>query len=255
MVPDRRRATPILRLLPSNETRLARGQGNCQELGTGSMGQSGKWRTRTCCLPGGKSRTCSSADGWSTAFDRGQIRCLELLGRGFEEVNRHAEAMRFFDRAIRLADGDKDSGLPFMAYEGKAQALVALGKPNDAKAVIGDAFVKARAQQKRGHEAELLIRLGTVADSTGDTTQAIQARIRKSKQQSRWRKPCDTGTSNRADSRIYFFVVDPGRQPFRLPGAESGARFRSSLDSPCISSTITANRRLRVSTLTPARVI
>src|SRR5437868_14096919 len=29
---------------------------------------------------------------------------------------------------------------------------------------------------------------------------------------------------------------------------ESGARFRSSLDSPCISSTITANRRLRVST-------
>ncbi len=139
-----------------------------------------------------------------------------------------------------------------MAYEGKAQALVALGKPNDAKAVIGDALVKARAQQKLGHEAELLIRLGTVADSTGDTTQAIQAGIRKSKQQSRWRKPCDTGTS---DSRIYFFVVDPGRQPFRLPGAESGARFRSSLDSPCISSTITANRRLRVSTLTPARVI
>ena len=185
----------------------------------------------------------------------GQIRCLELLGRGFEEVNRHAEAMRFFDRAIKLADGDKDSGLPFMAYEGKAQALVALGKPNDAKAVIGDALVKARAQQKRGHEAELLIRLGTVADSTGDTTQAIQARIRKSKQQSRWRKPCDTGNSNRADSRIYFFVVDPGRQPLRLPGAESGARFRSSLDSPCISSTITANRRLRVSTLTPARVI
>jgi len=75
MVPDRRRATPILRLLPSNETRLARGQGNCQELGTGSMGQSGKWRTRTCCLPGGKSRTCSSADGWSTAFDHDVRRC------------------------------------------------------------------------------------------------------------------------------------------------------------------------------------
>jgi hypothetical protein len=36
---------------------------------------------------------------------------------------------------------------------------------------------------------------------------------------------------------------------------ESGARFLSSLDSPCISSTITANKRLRVSTLTPARVI
>jgi CHAT domain-containing protein len=104
----------------------------------------------------------------------GQIRFLELLGRGFEEVNRHAEAMRFFDRAIKLANGEKDSGLPFMAYEGKAQTLVALGRPNDAKIVLADALAKARAQQKRGHEAALLILLGTVAEDNGDRTQAIQ---------------------------------------------------------------------------------
>src|SRR5215472_16627699 len=104
----------------------------------------------------------------------GQIRFLELLGRGFEEVNRHAEAMRFFDRAIKLADGEKDSGLPFMAYEGKARALVATGKPNEARGVIEDALAKARAQRKRGHEAELLIILGSVAESTGDRTHAIQ---------------------------------------------------------------------------------
>src|SRR5436190_21847432 len=42
---------------------------------------------------------------------------------------------------------------------------------------------------------------------------------------------------------------------FQASVRESGARFRSSLDSPCMSSTITAKRRLRVSTLTPARVI
>ena len=104
----------------------------------------------------------------------GQIRFLELLGRGFEEVNRHAEAMRFFDRAIKVAEGEKDCGLPFMAYEGKAQALVAMGKPNDARNVLENALVKARAQQKRGHEAQLLILLGTVAASTGDRTRAIQ---------------------------------------------------------------------------------
>src|SRR5438309_567275 len=110
----------------------------------------------------------------TTGDTGGQIRFLELIGNGFEEVNRHAEALIFFERAIRLADGEKDSGLPFMAYEGKAQALVALGKPSDARAVIEDALVKARAQQKRGHEAELLIRLSLVAESTGDTTHAIQ---------------------------------------------------------------------------------
>ena len=103
----------------------------------------------------------------------GQIRFLELIGRGFEEVNRHTEALRFFERAIKLADAEKDSGLPFMAYEGKARALVALGKPQDAKAVLDDALSKARSQQKRGHEAELLILLGRLASKTGDRKQAI----------------------------------------------------------------------------------
>ena len=103
----------------------------------------------------------------------GQIRFLELIGRGFEEVNRHTEALRFFERAIKLADAEKDSGLPFMAYEGKAQALVALGKPDEAKTLLEDALSKARSQQKRGHEAELLILLGRLASQTGDRKQAI----------------------------------------------------------------------------------
>jgi CHAT domain-containing protein len=103
----------------------------------------------------------------------GQIRFLELIGRGFEEVNRHTEALRFFERAIKLADAEKDSGLPFMAYEGKAQALVALGKPDEAKTLLEDALSKARSQQKRGHEAELLILLGRLASQTGDRRQAI----------------------------------------------------------------------------------
>ena len=103
----------------------------------------------------------------------GQIRFLELIGRGFEEVNRHTEALSFFERAIKLADAEKDSGLPYMAYEGKARALVALGKPQEAKAVLDDALGKARSQQKRGHEAELLILLGRLASQTGDRKQAI----------------------------------------------------------------------------------
>ena len=103
----------------------------------------------------------------------GQIRFLELLGTGFEEVNRHAEALRFFERAIKLADADKDSGLPFMAYEGKAQALVALGRTDEAKRVLEDALTKARSQQKRGHEAQLLILLGRLTAQMGDRPQAI----------------------------------------------------------------------------------
>ena len=103
----------------------------------------------------------------------GQVRFLELLGRGFEEVNRHSEALRFFDRAIKLADAEKDCGLPFMAYEGKAQALVAMGKADEAKRVLDGALTKARSQDKRGHEAAILILLASVAEKTGDKNQAI----------------------------------------------------------------------------------
>jgi CHAT domain-containing protein len=103
----------------------------------------------------------------------GQIRFLELIGRGFEEVNRNTEALRFFERASKLADSEKDSGPPFMAYEGKAQALFALGRADEAKTVLENALGKARLQQNRGHEARLLILIGEMASQTGDRKQAI----------------------------------------------------------------------------------
>jgi hypothetical protein len=100
----------------------------------------------------------------------GQVRFLELLGRGFEEVNRHSEALKFFERAIKLAEANPDCGLPFMGYEGKAQALVSLGKTNEAKVVLENALTKARSQEKRGHEAQLLILLGKLAAQKGILT-------------------------------------------------------------------------------------
>ena len=103
----------------------------------------------------------------------GQIRFLELLGRGFEEVNRHAEALKFFERAIKLAEAEPDCGLPFMGYEGKAQALVSLGRTDEAKGVLENALTKARSQEKRGHEAQLLILLGKLEAQAGNRQQAL----------------------------------------------------------------------------------
>ena len=110
-----------------------------------------------------------------TSGDRaGQVRFLELLGRGFEEVNRHAEALKFFERAIKVAEADPDCGLPFMGYEGKAQALVSLGRTDEAKVVLENALAKARSEEKRGHEAQLLILLGKLAAQKGDRQQAVK---------------------------------------------------------------------------------
>jgi CHAT domain-containing protein/tetratricopeptide (TPR) repeat protein len=104
----------------------------------------------------------------------GQVRFLELLGRGFEEANRHAEALKFFERAIKLAEADPDCGLPFMGYEGKAQALVSLGRTDEAKVVLETALTTARSQEKRGHEAQLLILLGKLAAQKGGRQQAVK---------------------------------------------------------------------------------
>ena len=103
----------------------------------------------------------------------GQIRFLEMIGNGLVEVNRTSDALMFFERAIKIAEADEDSGLPFMGYEGKAQALVALGRPDEAKRVLQGALAKARSQQKRGHEAQLLIVLGKLAAQTGNKQEAI----------------------------------------------------------------------------------
>jgi CHAT domain-containing protein len=104
----------------------------------------------------------------------GQVRFLELIGRGFEEVNRHAEALKFFDRAIKLAEAEPDCGLPFMGYEGKAQALVSLGRTDEAKVVLENALAKARSQEKWGHEAQVLILLGKLAAQKGDRQGAVK---------------------------------------------------------------------------------
>jgi CHAT domain-containing protein len=103
----------------------------------------------------------------------GQIRFLELLGFGFDDVGRHAEALKFFERAIRLAEVDSDAGLPFMGYEGKARALVALDKADVAKRVLEEALIKTRSQQRQGHEAQILALLGNLAAQNGDKQRAI----------------------------------------------------------------------------------
>ena len=57
--------------------------------------------------------------------------------------------------------------------KGKLKLSAALGKPDQAKSLLQDALAKARVQQKKGHEAQLLILLGRLAARTGDTNGAI----------------------------------------------------------------------------------
>lgn len=102
-----------------------------------------------------------------------QIRYLELLGNGLSVQRRQEEALYFFDRAIKLADSCKDCGFPFMAYEGRGEALTALNKPDEARSTLTEALKEARREQKQGHETQLLILLGRLSLKTGNPPEAI----------------------------------------------------------------------------------
>jgi len=76
------------------------------------MGDEGLRRTGSHWFPrieGNPGRAASLLGGallstMASGDTGGQVRFLELIGTGFEEVNRHAEALKFFERAIKLAE-------------------------------------------------------------------------------------------------------------------------------------------------------
>ncbi|MHB8541210.1 MAG: CHAT domain-containing protein [Candidatus Acidiferrales bacterium] len=97
-----------------------------------------------------------------------QVRSLEMLGNGFYEVRRYAEAIAFFDRAMRIANSTPDAGFPYMAYEGKSQTLIGQGKLKEARDVLGHALAVAKKEENLGHAAQILNLLGELALRTGD---------------------------------------------------------------------------------------
>ena len=105
----------------------------------------------------------------------GQIRYLELIGNGLNEIRRQEEALQFFDRAIRLASETTDAGFPFMAYEGKGDALLALNRPGEARTILEKALAEAKREDKRGHEADCLILLGKLFRRENDQAKAVES--------------------------------------------------------------------------------
>lgn len=104
----------------------------------------------------------------------GQVRYLELIGNGFNEMKRWEEASYFFDRAISLAADTRDAGFPFMAHEGKAYDLMELNKPREAGVLLDVALRTARQQHKQGHESQILILMGDLSLQQRNQAGAIQ---------------------------------------------------------------------------------
>lgn len=103
-----------------------------------------------------------------------QVRALEMLGNGFNEVRRYGEALAFFDRAIKISSQNPDCGFPYMAYEGKGWTLAGEGQFEEARQTLDYALTIARQNEKYGHQSQILIEKGELALRTGNREQAIE---------------------------------------------------------------------------------
>ena len=96
-----------------------------------------------------------------------------VVGNGMVETGQAEAGLQYCETALKSAAAIKDMGFPFMAYEGKARALVALHREAEAKQVLDLAVRQAKAQNARISEIQLLIVIAKQAEAS-DRNQAIE---------------------------------------------------------------------------------
>ena len=101
-----------------------------------------------------------------------QIRFLSMIGNALADQQRFDDASQFFSRALKLANDTADAGFPFMAYEGEARCLTALGKPVEGRHLLQTALNQARRDEKHGHEAQILILFAELSLATNNVPEA-----------------------------------------------------------------------------------
>lgn len=109
---------------------------------------------------------------YRTGDTASQVRLLSMLGLGFNEERRYSEALMMFNRAIATAEQTPDAGFPYLAYRGKAAALLGLHQIDAARQLLIKAMAATRTQNDRVHEADLLVESGEVAVASRDPQEA-----------------------------------------------------------------------------------
>jgi tetratricopeptide (TPR) repeat protein len=108
------------------------------------------------------------------AHDLGaEIRYRTMAGNGMSELGQGESALMQFDKAIALAQDNKDLGNPIMALTGKATTLVKLKREGEARDLLNRALAIAREDGNRGFQSELLTQLGILDARSGPRNRAI----------------------------------------------------------------------------------
>jgi CHAT domain-containing protein/tetratricopeptide (TPR) repeat protein len=103
-----------------------------------------------------------------------QIRAMTALGEGLASFGRPADALRFFDRALRLHNDTPGAYFPFTAYVGKARLVADDGRPEEAKEMLEQGLAEARQKGLRIRETRLLSALAALEEKAGEAAEAYR---------------------------------------------------------------------------------
>ena len=102
------------------------------------------------------------------------VRWLTLFGHGFVELGRPEQAFDFYERALKIARAVPELQMPFMTLVGKADALARVGRLDEAEALVKATLAEAAKEGSLGYQAELTVRLASIAAARKQTDQALE---------------------------------------------------------------------------------
>ena len=103
-----------------------------------------------------------------------QIRYLAAVGHVYVQLGSYDDALGYFDKALKIAAANPDTGYQFLVNEGRLQAFRGMGKLRTAEQLANEIIAEAQARQKHVKETQALITAGTVESAKGDEAKAAE---------------------------------------------------------------------------------
>src|SRR5688572_8024116 len=91
----------------------------------------------------------------------GALHYTSLVGNGFVEAGQPESGLKYANIVLRLGSLVPDLGFPYLAYQGKARALLAMNQTAEAEATLAEAITRAREEKHYMALAQLLVVSGT----------------------------------------------------------------------------------------------
>lgn len=102
------------------------------------------------------------------------VRWLTLFGHGYVQLGRPAEALDFYDRALAAASTVPELQFPVMTHVGRSNALIRLGRLDEADAILARASEAAAKAQASGYQAQLAAQRATIASERTQPGRALE---------------------------------------------------------------------------------